>query len=126
MTRYYTSVAGTIVSAKGPTSARRGLAAVLATFVAAVALTGMLSTTFTTAPSPRVPSGDLTDGFLPGAIAANAAQAGSAIAITDGWTAGLMGSAGSHDLRGGWEARITPSAAAATEIRDGWETRLAD
>jgi len=124
MTRFYSSVAGIIVPVQGSTSTRRGLAAVLATFFAAVALAGMVASTFTTTPSTRAPSGDLTDGFLPGAIAANAAaESDSAIAITDGWAAGLMGSAGSHDLRDGWEVKsITPAAAA--EIRDGWEARL--
>lgn len=126
MTRFYSSVAGTIVPVQTVNDGRRGLAAVLATILAAVALAAMLSTTFTAAPSTRAPSGDLTDGFLPGAIAANAAaHAGSGNAVTDGWAAGLVGSAGSHDLRDGWEGRITPSAAA-TEIRGGWEARLAD
>ncbi|MBA2633726.1 MAG: hypothetical protein H0U86_12140, partial [Chloroflexi bacterium] len=74
MTHFFSSAAGTIVPVEGSTSARRGLAAMLATFVAAVAIAGMLSSTFITAPpSTRAPSGDLTDGFLPGAIAANAA-----------------------------------------------------
>ena len=128
MTRFYSSAAGTIFfPVQGSRSARRDLAAVLATFVAAVALAGMLSTTFTAAPTPRTASGDLTDGFLPGAIAANAAaHVGSGELVTDGWAARLVESAQGQSLRGGWEVRIAPSTTAATQIHDGWEARLVD
>jgi len=86
-----------------------------------------------TRPLAAVPTGpasanSLTDGFLPGAMAAHAAvQARSAQALADGWEARLVGPvhAGQNTVRDGWEAgmvsriAVTPHA-----VRDGWEAGL--
>jgi hypothetical protein len=104
-----------------------------------------------TRPLAAVPTGDasansLTDGFLPGAMAAHAAlQAHSAQALADGWEArlvepmhaaqnavrdgweaGLVSTIASapHAVRDGWEAGLVAPTTAGNEVRDGWESSL--
>jgi hypothetical protein len=72
-------------------------------------------------------SGDLTDGYLPGAVAAyEATRAASAGDITDGWAARLAAPARPDSLRDGWEAYVTASVAASADLRGGWEARIGD
>jgi hypothetical protein len=84
-------------------------------------------------PLPAGPTGTaganrLTDGFLPGAMAAHAAlQADNAQALTDGWEARQVGSirAAQNGVRDGWEAALVGGIATTPHaIRDGWEAGL--
>jgi hypothetical protein len=86
-----------------------------------------------TRPLAAVPTGNasansLTDGFLPGAMAAHAAvQAHSAQALADGWEARLVGPmyAAQNAVRDGWEAGLVSTIAATPHaVRDGWEAGL--
>jgi hypothetical protein len=84
-----------------------------------------------TRPSTAVPSAgganELTDGYLPGAIAAHSAQQlRNAQALTDGWEARLVGPmrAAQSDVRDGWEAGLVAPRTSSSEITDGWEASL--
>ena len=101
-----------------------GLAATAAVIVVAFLLTRPMA-----AIPPRGAGADqLTDGFLPGVIAAHAAQQlRSAQALSDGWEASFVGRvrAAQNELRDGWEAGlIGGTATTPREIRDGWEPGL--
>jgi hypothetical protein len=106
----------------------RAITAGLASTVAILVVAFLL-----TRPTAGVPSGamggdQLTDGFLPGAIAAHSAQQmQDAQVLADGWEARLIGPvrAAQNDVRDGWEAGLVGSAAITEyEVRDGWEAGL--
>ena len=100
---------------------------------AALAITAamILAAFLLTRPSTAVPFGGaaadrLTDGYLPGAIAAHSAQQlRNAQALTDGWEARLVGPmrAAQSDVRDGWEAGLV-GPHTSSEIIDGWEASL--
>jgi hypothetical protein len=119
-----------------------GLAVTAAVIVVAFLLTRPM------APIPTRGAGadQLTDGFLPGAIAAHAAQQlRNAQALSDGWEASLVGPVRAaqndvrdgwdvglvggiattpHEVRDGWEAGLMPPAPSGNDITDGWESSL--
>ena len=86
-----------------------------------------------TRPLAAVPTGSagtdrLTDGFLPGALAAHAAQhVRNAQALSDGWEGSLVGPvrAAQNELRDGWEGGLVGGIATTPQgVSDGWEAGL--
>jgi len=97
-------------------------------------------------PTGGTAADQLTDGFMPGAVAAHAAlQVRSAQALADGWEARLVGpmhaaqnavrdgweaglvstiASTPHAVRDGWEAGLVAPTTAGNEVRDGWESAL--
>jgi hypothetical protein len=103
--------------------------AITATFAlaAAIVVAAFLLTRPATVPSSSASASDVTDGFLPGAMGAHAAQQiRQAQAVTDGWEARLAGPIGAAptDVRDGWEGRLVPAATSPNNITDGWESSL--
>jgi len=105
----------------------RAITATLALAAAIIVVAYVLTRPATPIPSGGSDSGNLTDGFLPGAIAANGAvQARDAQALADGWEARLVRPVVmSHAaVRDGWEAGLTAPASTGHEVTDGWESSL--
>jgi len=79
-------------------------------------------------PTGGTAADQLTDGFMPGAVAAHAAlQVRSAQALADGWEARLVGPmhAAQNAVRDGWEAGLVSTIASTPHaVRDGWEAGL--
>jgi len=99
------------------------------TLTAAIIVAAFLLTRpFGAIPPGHASGTSLTDGFLPGAMAAHAAvQARSAQALADGWEARLVGPmhAAQNAVRDGWEAGLVGGIAATPHaVRDGWEAGL--
>ena len=106
----------------------RAITATLALAAAIIVVAYMLMRPATSVPSGNAGANDLTDGFLPGAIAANGATlTRNAQALTDGWEARLVGPAAISRgaIRDGWEAGLVgPTAPTRHEVTDGWESSL--
>jgi hypothetical protein len=105
----------------------RAITATLALAAALIAVAFLLARSPASVPAGTVGADRLTDGFLPGAMAANAAeQIRNAQALDDGWEAGIVGPvhAAQQSVRDGWEGGLVPPAASRNEIRDGWESSL--
>lgn len=102
------------------------------TAILALAAAVIVAAVLLTRPQAAVPTGaaggsDLTDGFLPGAMAAHAAQQiRNAQALSDGWEAGLVVPARTiqGEARDGWEAGLFGPRTTNQEPRDGWESSL--
>jgi hypothetical protein len=105
----------------------RAITATLAVMAAIIIVAFLLTRPATTVVPAGSGASQLTDGFLPGAMAANAAvQARHAQALADGWEARLVGpmaTAGSV-VRDGWEAGLVGPANSNHEVTDGWEGSL--
>lgn len=106
----------------------RGIAASLALAAAVIVAAFLLTRAPAAVPTGMAGADRLTDGFLPGAIAAHSAQQmRNAQALSDGWEASLVGPmrAAPNEVRDGWEAGLIGSAAITQhELRDGWEAGL--
>ena len=106
----------------------RAIAAGLASTAAILVVAFLLTRPMAGVPLGATGEDRLTDGFLPGAIAAHTArQMQDAQALADGWEARLIGPmrAAQNDVRDGWEAGLVGSAAVTQhEVRDGWEAGL--
>jgi hypothetical protein len=105
----------------------RAITATIA-LAAAIIVVAFLLTRGTAAVPAGAAGGDqLTDGFLPGAIAAHTAQQlRNAQAVNDGWQGSLVGPmrAAGAQVRDGWEAGILAPSAAGHDVADGWESSL--
>jgi hypothetical protein len=95
----------------------------------ALAATVIVAALLLTRPPIAIPAGagganELTDGFLPGAIAAQ--QMRSAQALSDGWEVRLVGPGrdAPNSVRDGWEGSLVPPVTLAGELTDGWESAL--
>ena len=123
----------------------RAITASLALAAAVIVAAFLLTRTTTAVPAGAAGAGNLTDGFLPGAISAHAAQQvrnaqavtdgwearlvpmqGAQAGVRDGWEAGLVGAIGSSSgvIRDGWEAGLVPPAGSGNDVTDGWESSL--
>lgn len=105
----------------------RAITAALALAATLIVVAFLLTRSPASVPAGTVGADRLTDGFLPGALAANAAeQIRNAQALDDGWEAGIVGPvrAAQQSVRDGWEGGLVPPAASGYEIRDGWESSL--
>jgi hypothetical protein len=106
-----TAAQAPVISLQEPASSRRALAAVgaaIALAAAGIALALVLTTSPAVPQGARTSTGELTDGYLSGAVTAHSAvQAENAQALTDGWASRLVVS------------RTAPGA-----VRDGWEAGL--
>ena len=122
-----TAVQSPVITNVGRQSFGRAIAATLA--VAAIIGLALFMAFRPTPVSPNVTpqTRALTDGFLPGAVAANqAARIAQAQRLTDGWQAGIVGAVGSdgNAIRDGWEAGLVGSAPAHQDAVGGWESHL--
>ena len=105
----------------------RAIAVGLAATAAIIVVAFLLTRPMAAIPAQGTGADQLTDGFLPGAIAAHAAQqVRNAQALSDGWEASLVGPvrAAQNDVRDGWEAGLVPPASSGNDITDGWESSL--
>ena len=104
----------------------RAITATLA-LAAALIVVAYLLTRPATTPAGAAGARDLTDGFLPGAVAARAAaQIRDAQSLTGGWEARLVQPMVTRQgaVRDGWEAGLLPPVTPTTDVRDGWESSL--
>jgi hypothetical protein len=105
----------------------RGITASLALAATLIVVAFLLTRAPAANPVGGGSTDQLTDGFLPGAKAANAArQISHAQALRDGWQTSAFGpmAAGQQGLRDGWESGLVPPAAPGGDITDGWEASL--
>jgi hypothetical protein len=86
----------------------RAITAILALAAAVIVAALLLTRPQAAVPTGAAGGGDLTDGFLPGAMAAHAAQQiRNAQALSDGWEAGLFGPRTTNqEPRDGWESSL--------------------
>jgi hypothetical protein len=104
----------------------RAITAALALAATLIVVAFLLTRAPATLPAGAAGADRLTDGFLPGVMAANAAERiRNAQALDDGWQAGLVvPMQAAPGVRDGWEAGLVAPAEAGGEIRDGWESSL--
>ena len=106
----------------------RAIAVSLTLTAAIIVAAFLLTRPLAAIPTGNASANSLTDGFLPGAMAAHAAvQARSAQALADGWEARLVGPmhAAPNAVRDGWEAGLVGGIAATPHaVSDGWEAGL--
>jgi hypothetical protein len=104
----------------------RAITATIALTAAIIVVAFLLTRPATTVSSAGGGASQLTDGFLPGAMAAHAAvQARHAQAMADGWEARLVGPmAAGNVVRDGWEAGLVGPATSSQDVTDGWEGSL--
>ena len=106
----------------------RAITVSLALTAAIIVAAFVLTRPATTGPTAGAAADQLTDGFLPGAIAAHAAlQVRNAQALADGWEPRLVGPmhAAQNAVRDGWEAGLVGGIATTPHaVRDGWEAGL--
>ena len=107
---------------------RYGAAAAIATGIAAAAIAGVLIFSSITSVPPAVqtqPRADLVDGWMPGALAAQAAHLER---LQDGYMPGLIAARSSGALVDGYLPGLIAAGssepAGASELRDGWESGL--
>ena len=104
----------------------RAITAALAFAAAAIVAALMLTRPPVALPAGAAAANELTDGFLPGAIAAHTAQQmRNAQALNDGWEGRLAGPTrvAQNTARDGWEGSLVPPTTAGG-ITDGWESSL--
>jgi hypothetical protein len=113
------------VAVDKPETYGRAIGATLALAAALIAVAFVMLPGSAVRPSADSQAATLTDGYLPGAIAAHAAaMAQNADALTDGWEARLITSSRTAPSpRDGWEAGLVGPTVGET-ITDGWEASL--
>jgi hypothetical protein len=105
----------------------RAITATLALAAAMIVVAFLLTRPASTVPTGAAGARDLTDGFLPGAVAAHsAAQIRDAQSLTGGWEARLVPPKVTSQgaVRDGWEAGLLAGVTPTADIRDGWESSL--